>query len=260
MITFHLVTEEAPVIVTRAGTAGEQESIENALVMVFDKEGKQVNKVYQQLTVDNKSVNIYLTAIPGQSIYAVCNLPESKETTELINATTITLAELQQKYTTISTPEGAYGGKHIMSGFAPLELTATGQLKKEYTIPVKRLAAQLNFTVSFEPANPSDQFAVGEMFLYNIPMGSMLLDDGGSAEETNSWGYHHPENALLDSLDICKGDYSYVVATDTDKKDRSKQFYKEGKEGKRLDFEIIKGVVGTRDLLPDVRKPARQGV
>lgn len=247
MITIHLVTEEAPVIVTRAGTAGEQESIENALVMVFDKEGKQVNKVYQQLTVDNKSVNIYLTAISGQSIYAVCNLPESKETTELINATTITLTELQQKYTTISTPEGAYGGKHIMSGFTPLELIATGQLQKEYTIPVKRLTAQLNFTVSFEPANPLDQFAVGEMFLYNIPRGSMLLDDGGSAEETNSWGYHHPENALLDSLDICKGDYSYVVATDTDKKDRSKQFYKEGTEGKRLDFEIIKGVVGTPD-------------
>lgn len=246
MITIHLVTEEAPVIVTRTGTADEQESLENVLVMVFDEKGNQVNKVYQQLTVDNHSVNIYLTAKVNQSIYAVCNLPESNETTELINASTITLAELQQKYTTISTPEGAYGGKHIMSGFAPLELTTNGQLKKEYTIPVKRLTAQLNFTVSFEPANPLDQFAVGEMFLYNIPMGSMLLDGGGAANVEDNWGFHHTD-ALLDSLDICKGDYSYVVATDTDKKDRSKQFYKEGKEGKRLDFEIIKGVVGTRD-------------
>lgn len=50
MITFRFSTEEAPVIVTRAGEAGQQESLENVLVMVFDKDGKLVNKAYQQLT------------------------------------------------------------------------------------------------------------------------------------------------------------------------------------------------------------------
>ena len=76
MITFRFSTEEAPGIVTRAGEAGQQESLENVLVMVFDKDGKLVNKAYQQLTVDNHSVNIYLTAVLDQSIYALCNLPE----------------------------------------------------------------------------------------------------------------------------------------------------------------------------------------
>ena len=61
MITFRFSTEEAPVIVTRVGETGQQESLENVLVMVFDKDGKLVNKAYQQLTIDNHSVNIYLT-------------------------------------------------------------------------------------------------------------------------------------------------------------------------------------------------------
>ena len=244
MITFRLSTEEAPVIVTRAGETGQQESLENVLVMVFDKDGKLVNKAYQQLTVDNHSVNIYLTAVLDQSIYALCNLPEGNETEDLINNSPVTLTELKAKYTTIRTPEGAYGGKHIMTGSLPLELTTTGQLKKEYTIPVKRLTAQVNFNVSFEPYDPEDKFAIGEMFLYNIPMGSMLLDGGGSVDDAGSWGYRHPDDALLDSLDICAGDYSYVVADNAAKADRSAQFYQ---EGKRLDFEIVKGAVGTND-------------
>ena len=40
----------------------------------------------------------------------------------------------------------------------------------------------------------------------------MLLDGGGSVDDVGSWGYRHPDNALSDSLDICAGDYSYVVA------------------------------------------------
>ena len=244
MITFRFSTEEAPVIVTRVGETGQQESLENVLVMVFDKDGKLVNKAYQQLTIDNHSVNIYLTAVEDQSIYALCNLPEGDETEDLINNSPVTLTGLKAKYTTIRTPEGAYGGKHIMTGSLPLELTTTGQLKKEYTIPVKRLTAQVNFNVSFEPYDPEDKFAVGEMFLYNIPMGSMLLDGGGSVDDAGSWGYRHPDDALLDSLDICAGDYSYVVADNAAKADRSAQFYQ---EGKRLDFEIVKGAVGTND-------------
>ena len=127
MITFRFSTEEAPVIVTRVGETGQQESLENVLVMVFDKDGKLVNKAYQQLTIDNHSVNIYLTAVEDQSIYALCNLPEGDETEDLINNSPVTLTGLKAKYTTIRTPEGAYGGKHIMTGSLPLELTTTGQ-------------------------------------------------------------------------------------------------------------------------------------
>ena len=123
MITFRFSTEEAPVIVTRVGETGQQESLENVLVMVFDKDGKLVNKAYQQLTIDNHSVNIYLTAVEDQSIYALCNLPEGDETEDLINNSPVTLTGLKAKYTTIRTPEGAYGGKHIMTGSLPLELT-----------------------------------------------------------------------------------------------------------------------------------------
>lgn len=240
MITFHISTEEAPVIATRAGeTEQQQESLENVFVIVFDKDGKPVNKAFQQLTVDNHSVNIYLTAVPDQTIYAICNLPEG--VADDINEVNF-LDELKAQYTEIKSPEGAYSGKHIMSGSAPLGLTVTGQLQKEYTVRVKRLTAQVNFNIVFDPTRETDKFAVGEIFLHNIPMGSMLLDGGGSATEENSWGYHHTDAALLDSLDICPGDYSYVKATDKD--NRVDQFFK---DKKRLDFEIVKGPVGTQD-------------
>lgn len=241
MITFHISTEDAPVIVTRVGeTDRQQESLENVFVIVFDKDGNPVNKAFQQLTVDNHSVNIYLTAVPDQTIYAICNLPEGAA--DNINAVT-SLDDLKAKYTEIKSPEGAYSGKHIMSGSVPLALTATGQLEKEYTVLVRRLTAQVNFNIVFDPTRETDKFAVGEIFLHNIPMGSMLLDGGGNKEDMNSWGYHHTDDALLDSLDICPGDYSYVLAKG-DKSDRSKQFFT---DKKRLDFEIVKGPVGTQD-------------
>ena len=241
MITFHISTEDAPVIVTRVGeTDRQQESLENVFVIVFDKDGNPVNKAFQQLTVDNHSVNIYLTAVPDQTIYAICNLPEGAA--DNINAVT-SLDDLKAKYTEIKSPEGAYSGKHIMSGSVPLALTATGQLEKEYTVLVRRLTAQVNFNIVFDPTRETDKFAVGEIFLHNIPMGSMLLDGGGNKEDMSSWGYHHTDDALLDSLDICPGDYSYVLAKG-DKSDRSKQFFT---DKKRLDFEIVKGPVGTQD-------------
>ena len=244
MITFRFSTEEAPVIVTRADGGKDEESLESVLVIVFDKEGKQLNKVYQQLTVDNRSVNIYLTAIEGQSIYALCNLSEGDSiiATTLIESESITLDELKTKYITIKSQEGAYSGKHIMSGSIPLKLNSTGHLEKEYIVPIRRLTAQLNFQVFFEPTRQGERFAVGEMTLFNIPKGSMLLDGGGADSVEGDWSYHHKDRALLDSLDICAGDYSYVVAAD--KSDRSGQFFN---KGERLEFEIVKGVAGAQD-------------
>ena len=241
MITFRFATEEAPLVVTRADGSKEEESLENVLIFVFNNKGEQLNKVYQQLTVDNRSVNIYLTATRGQTIYALCNLPEGDEAIQLIEQGAITLSELQTKYISIKSEEGAYSGKHIMSGSLPLKLNANGQLEKEYIVKVKRLTAQLNFQVSFEPSRPNERFAVGEMKLFNIPKGSMLLDGGGTDKEEDSWSFHHEEDALLDSLDICAGDYSYVVATD--KSDRSGQFFN---QGERLEFEVVKNE-GTHD-------------
>ena len=68
------------------------------------------------------------------------------------------------------------------------------------------------------------------MFLYNIPMGSMLLDGGGSVDDAGSWGYRHPDDALLDSLDICAGDYSYVVADNAAKQTVRHNFTKREKD------------------------------
>lgn len=241
-IVFRVSSDLPAQIQTRVGEGKQSESLENVLVMVFDKAGQLVNKVYQQLTVDNHSVSLYLTAADGQVAYALCNLPEGDEkVAELIKpmdaSVPFTLDQLKAQYTEVRLPDGVYAGKHVMSGSEPLELTALGMLKPEYAITVKRLTAQFNFTILFQPDRPADRFAVGEVMIHNVPKGSMLLDGGGVGEE-NSWGYHHAENPLLDSLDICQADYSYRISVS--QADRSKQFFQK----QRLDFERIQGPLG----------------
>ena len=266
MVAIRFKADEAPVIITRAGEAEQtSEPIENALVMVFkaDASGDSIliNRAYQQLTVDNKSVNIYLNAVEGQSLYAICNLSETQAEALLAKPlNTYKLSDLYNEFIEINVPDGAYSGKHVMSGGIPMELVNGTQLKKEYVIPIKRLTAQLNFNVLFDPINEGDEFAIGEMYIHQVPKGSMLMDrgvsyivgaDGISKEiDPKSWGYHHTgaDEAIKDSLDICPYDYSYIKAVQPATAEaRLNHFFGVKKadaansSGIWLDYDIIKG-------------------
>ena len=176
MITIRLEQEKGNDIMTRAD-AGEDSAIENVLLLLFDESGKLTNKAYQELIEDNNSVSIYMTAVDGQTLYALCNVPEDADVLDAnAEATnTYTLDNLKEEYIKIEDPEGAYTGKYVMSGDTLIELE-NSMLKKEYTVKVKRLAAKLDFDIQFTPTERGDNFLIHGVFMHNIPMESKLLE------------------------------------------------------------------------------------
>ena len=218
MITIRLEQEKGNDIMTRAD-AGEDSAIENVLLLLFDESGKLTNKAYQELIEDNNSVSIYMTAVQGQTLYALCNVPEDADVLEASVESNYTLTQLQGEDITIKDPEGAYTGKYVMSGDTEIELI-NDQLKREYTVKVKRLTAKLDFDIQFAPTNAGDNFLIHGVFVHNIPMGSKLLE-----------APHFLEDGVTpDTLNVCVEDYTYASA-EGDRKNR----YYEG-DSLRIDY------------------------
>ena len=238
MITIRLEQEKGDDIMTRAD-AGEDSAIENVLLLLFDENGQLTNKAYQELIEDNNSVSIYMTAVEGQTLYALCNVPEDADVLDATVEGNYTLAQLQGEYITIKDPEGAYTGKYVMSGDTPIELESS-MLKKEYTVKVKRLAAKLDFDIQFVQTadNRGDIFLIHAVYMHNIPMGSKLLEAS-----------HFLDDGTPDILNVCKEDYTYAEQTG----DRKNKYYKgdslridytESAEGYNASFQMFENRQG----------------
>lgn len=189
-IAFRIQPSETDQILTRSG---EDEAIENVMLLVFDgvdAEGDSLvsNRAYQELLEGNNTVHLYLSAKEGQIVYALCNLQE--ETVKKLNDDVTTLADLKNIAVEIKMPDGAYSGKFIMSGSAPIQLDDAGNLKLEYEVPVKRLAAKFDFKIRFNPSsNSQDRFLLGGIYMHNIPMGSYLVEKPVENDETSGEDY-----------------------------------------------------------------------
>lgn len=182
-ISFSINTSETNQIYTRSG---DDDIIENVMLLVFngvDASGDSiiVNRAYQTLLEGNNTLRVYMTADPGQVIYALCNLPEET----VANMENVkTLSQLKGIAIKINTPDGAYSGKFVMSGSLPIELQ-NGKLKPDYEIYVKRLAAKFDFKIRFNPpSNSQDRFLISGIYMHNIPMGSYLVEKPVDNDET----------------------------------------------------------------------------
>ena len=189
-IAFRIQPSATDQILTRSG---EDEAIENVMLLVFDgvdAEGDSLvsNRAYQELLEGNNTIHLYLSAKEGQIVYALCNLQE--ETVKKLNDDVKTLTDLKDIAVEIKMPGGAYSGKFIMSGSAPIQLDDAGNLKLEYEVPVKRLAAKFDFKIRFNPSsNSQDRFLLGGIYMHNIPMGSYLVEKPVENDETSGEDY-----------------------------------------------------------------------
>lgn len=237
MITIRLEQEKGDDIMTRAD-AGEDSAIENVLLLLFDASGQLTNKAYQELIEDNNSVSIYMTAVDGQTLYALCNVPEDADVLEATVESGYTVEKLKDEAITIKDPEGAYTGKYVMSGDTVIELESS-MLKKEYTVKVKRLAAKLDFDIQFTPTERGDNFLIHGVFMHNIPMGSKLLE-----------APHFLDDGVTpDILNVCKEDYTYAEqAGDRDNRyyegDSLRIDYTESAEGYNASFQMFENRQG----------------
>ena len=110
MVTFAITPEATTDVLTKADA---DEVIENVTLLIFDGNGDEITRVYQELVGNNSSVSVYLEA-REQTIYALCNWPDPTA----LDAIT-TEAELQEAYYRFTEQEGAEGafqGSYMMSG------------------------------------------------------------------------------------------------------------------------------------------------
>lgn len=234
MVTIHLTSDKGTDIITRANECpdcNDQEAIENVMLMIFKADTNNpndsvlVNMAYQELIEDNNSVSIYMTAVEGQRLYALCNLPgDVVEELQGAKAGTYKLSQLREQVIEIDQPDGAFTGRYIMTGNTSIELESGNLLKKDYSVCVSRLVTNLNFTITFNPATAGDKFLISGVYIHNIPAGSMLLETVQSnsleagkdyAGKTDDKYFNLRLDSDVDSYDGSEGlwlDYSETMA------------------------------------------------
>lgn len=214
MVTLRFAVQDAVEIYTRADDNPAESAIENVTLAVVgtDDSGNAnvvTNTAYFDALDGDGSVRLYLQ-LTDKKIYAFCNLPtavdedgsvDSNESlrTQILDAKGESETFLQELSLKITSADGAYPGSFVMSGFEDL----TGDTSTDITIPVRRLAARLDFQIYFEPATEGDDFAITGIYMFNIPGGSMLLEHDITGDEY---------------LDVQTGDWVYAVDAEARKK------------------------------------------
>lgn len=167
-VMMEFVAPNTDVLETRAtdDPAGDTR-LENVLVFAFNEYGACVAKQWTYLNGANKMAMYLPTG--GQTLKAAANLLHPEEVMERVNS----LNDLELEAVTIIVPDGAYKGKYVMTGDG---VKHTSRDKRDsYTFNMKRLAAQFNVDVVFEPVVTTDKFMLSEISLHSIPNGSWLL-------------------------------------------------------------------------------------
>lgn len=199
--TIEITKPSTLVAVTRAGGDNvEEETVENVAVFVFGSQGQLTNSFEEHSTDNIRYIDIYLTD-SDMSVYVVCNYPLSGTLLAKVDC----LETLMKCTYEIDNPEGAHPGYYVMSGHTTVQAIREGDL----TVPVYRLSAHLDFTISVDTSedNGGDggEFKMTSVNLCNLPMGSFLFDrseNDGFGEEGCSMDYVY--DAVPDAM---RGNY-----------------------------------------------------
>ena len=232
MVTLRFAVQDAVEIYTRADDNPAESAIENVMLAVVDDAGTVTNTAYFDALDGDGSVRLYLQSADTK-IYAFCNLPTAVDEdgnvvsnslrTQIQNAQTnadvvagnITGEDyLKSLSLEITSADGAYPGSFVMSGVWEKDV-ATYDENNPIEVPVRRLAARLDFQIYFEPATEGDEFAITGIYMFNIPRGSKLLEHDITGEH--------------DDYDVHTGDWVYDNETYTDDNetytDRKKNYF-----------------------------------
>lgn len=209
MVTLRFAVQDAVEIYTRADDNPAESAIENVTLAVVDGTGTVTNTAYFDALDGDGSVRLYLQSA-DKKIYAFCNLPTAVDDDGSVDSDKSLRTQIEEAKTKgtagedylkslslkITSADGAYPGSFVMSGSK--ELTGYGDTD-EIEVPVRRLAARLDFQIYFEPATEGDDFAITGIYMFNIPKGSMLLEREMDPATGN------------DALDVHTGDYVYTT-------------------------------------------------
>lgn len=218
MVTLRFAVQDAVEIYTRADDNPAESAIENVTLAVVDGTGTVTNTAYFDALDGDGSVRLYLQSA-DKKIYAFCNLPTAVDDDGSVDSDKSLRTQIEEAKTKgtagedylkslslkITSADGAYPGSFVMSGVWEKD-DATYNENNPIEVPVRRLAARLDFQIYFEPATEGDDFAITGIYMFNIPKGSMLLE---------------PEITGDKDLDVQTGDWVYAANAD----DREKNYF-----------------------------------
>lgn len=169
------ITPEAmPLIETRASEKNLDSELEHVILYVFDESGKLVNRYKEDFETseagrDGNTYKLKLLLPPtgNYTFYAVGNYPDLWN-----NETIKSPADLDKIVIEGHSASCAFPGYMIMTGKEKVDLSTS----QKVSVHVSRIAAKIDFTVSFQPVNKGDEFYLSNATMYNIPLKSNLFE------------------------------------------------------------------------------------
>lgn len=159
--------------VTRSLSSSDdsENRVDRIAVLIFDSDGNLIGNIFKEYSTaqtSSFSVSVPCLVSQGCTVCAVANVAETVFTE--IN----TLADFNNLYRTITTPDDLYNSDYmVMFGKETgLSVTSTGI---STNISLKRLAAKITFAI-----NTSNDFIVTGYRLCHVPMSSRINDADGS--------------------------------------------------------------------------------
>ncbi len=172
-VTLEIVPSHVTIIETRGGQ-NEDSRVDHVQVYVFDTAQKLLHKAQQDFESPsfngNYRMHMMLPSNQTCRIYAVCNLPE------LWGENITTESELENYKLESLLPECAFVGSMVMSGKREFKSAEIQNKKQTLLVPVSRIAAKINFKVSFQPEVKTDKFYLSCISVCNVPLKSWLME------------------------------------------------------------------------------------
>ena len=197
-----LTAEGMNVIETRTATPDMEPAdsrVEHVIVYAFNEEGTELLTRYQQdLEYPDNEIRMILPQDKGDiRLHAVCNYES------LWNMPIETVNDLDGEIVRIDQPDGAFNGSMIMHGDTILKQTDLADKAKENRINVKRIAAKIDFKLTFEPEIQTDKFLLGDIRVYHIPNRSYLVershDSYAAGQDDSDAAYNANTETALDN-------------------------------------------------------------
>lgn len=170
-----LAADDMDLIETRTATP-EMEApdsrVEHVIVYAFNEDGTRLLTRYQQdLEYPDNEIRMILPQDQGNlQLHAVCNYEQ------LWNSSISTVDELDEVIVRIDDqPDGAFNGSMVMHGDTILTSSDLADKTKENRINVRRMAAKVDFKLTFDPEIETDKFILGDIRVYHIPACSYLV-------------------------------------------------------------------------------------
>lgn len=205
-LTLEIVPEQVQTLVSRNSNENvevpEDSRVEHITIFLFKKDGTLYNRYDQYIDpvpmLNENSHVVYRLrlllppAAGDYEVYTICNYPQIKDEVTSLN-------DLKERLLTLETLEDVSSGLMVMTGKGLVHTSASTKSLIE-TIKVRRVAAKIDFKVSFQPIDATDDFYLTRIILHNASKKCYLVERDASQDVITSNGVQDSVGAKGDAV------------------------------------------------------------